>query len=309
MARAPATMPRRRADEPAPAVELILLSRVAYRGQEITGPRLRGLLALLAGDLRTGCSTARLVDGLWPDEQPEHPTKALQVLVSRARAQLGADVIASTPTGYRLALADDRSTPPPCCSRRRGRRLARAGDHAAALAARRGGARAVGRGPGRATPGWTTRCRRCAPSGRRRTGRCARARALALSRLGRHAEAVGPLAELVRRAAAGRGGPAGAAALRGGDGGPGGGAGPVRGLPPLAARRARHRPRPRAAGRAPGAAAGRGARGPARGAARAEPAARPRRRHRRGGRACCARPGSPRSSAPAGSARPGSRTR
>ena len=89
--------------------ELTLLSRVAYRGQEITGGRLRGLLALLAGDLRTGCSTGRLVDGLWPEEQPEHPAKALQVVVSRARAQLGADVIASTPTGYRLTLAEEQA--------------------------------------------------------------------------------------------------------------------------------------------------------------------------------------------------------
>ena len=31
-------------------------------------PRLRALLALLAGDLRTGCGTERLVAGLWPDE-------------------------------------------------------------------------------------------------------------------------------------------------------------------------------------------------------------------------------------------------
>ncbi|MGW4985165.1 hypothetical protein, partial [Streptomyces mirabilis] len=69
--------------------DLTLLPRAAYRGQEITAPRLRGLLALLAGDLRTGCSTERLVAGLWPDELPERPGKALQVLVSRARAQLG----------------------------------------------------------------------------------------------------------------------------------------------------------------------------------------------------------------------------
>jgi hypothetical protein len=69
------------------STELNLLSRVSYRDQEISAPRLRGLLALLAGDLRAGCGTARLVDGLWPDEQPENPTKALQVLVSRARAQ------------------------------------------------------------------------------------------------------------------------------------------------------------------------------------------------------------------------------
>ena len=75
MARAPAATPRRRADE-APAVELTLLSRVAYRDQEITGPRLRGLLALLADDLRTGCSTARLVEGSGrtscPSAKPRH---------------------------------------------------------------------------------------------------------------------------------------------------------------------------------------------------------------------------------------------
>jgi DNA-binding SARP family transcriptional activator len=88
--------------------ELTLLTRVAYRGQEVTAPRLRGLLALLAEDLRAGCSTGRLVEGLWPEEQPERPGKAVQVLVSRVRAQLGADVIASTPTGYRLALAEDQ---------------------------------------------------------------------------------------------------------------------------------------------------------------------------------------------------------
>jgi hypothetical protein len=88
--------------------ELTLLSRVAYRGREVAGPRPRGLLALLAGDLRTGAGTARLVEGLWPDEQPEHPAKALQVVVSRTRAQVGADVIASTPAGYRLSLADDQ---------------------------------------------------------------------------------------------------------------------------------------------------------------------------------------------------------
>ncbi|HEY1180466.1 MAG TPA: hypothetical protein VGF17_30285, partial [Phytomonospora sp.] len=87
--------------------ELILLSRVAHRDKEITAPRLRGLLALLAADLTAGCGTTRLVDGLWPGERPENPAKALQVLVSRARALLGADVIASTPTGYRLALGEE----------------------------------------------------------------------------------------------------------------------------------------------------------------------------------------------------------
>src|SRR6266540_3523265 len=51
------------ADQP-PSVttELTLLSRVAYRDREINGPRLRGLLALLAGDLRTGCGDAAFDD-------------------------------------------------------------------------------------------------------------------------------------------------------------------------------------------------------------------------------------------------------
>jgi hypothetical protein len=70
-------------------IELALLTRVAYRGQEITGPRARGLLALLAGDLRRGCSTARLVEGLWPRELPEHPAKALQVVVSPGQGPAG----------------------------------------------------------------------------------------------------------------------------------------------------------------------------------------------------------------------------
>ncbi|WP_428832522.1 AfsR/SARP family transcriptional regulator, partial [Amycolatopsis dongchuanensis] len=90
------------------STELTLLSRVAFRGQEVTGPRLRDLLALLAADLRGGCGTARLVEGLWPDDKPENPTKALQILVSRARALLGADVIARTATGYRLTLPDEQ---------------------------------------------------------------------------------------------------------------------------------------------------------------------------------------------------------
>lgn len=90
------------------SIELTLLSGVYFRDVEITGSRLRGLLALLAEDPRAGCSTTRLVDALWPDEQPEHPTKALQILVSRARARLGADSIASTPMGYRLTLAGEQ---------------------------------------------------------------------------------------------------------------------------------------------------------------------------------------------------------
>ncbi len=174
--------------------DLTLLPRVAYRGQEVTAPRLRNLLALLAGDLRTGRSTDRLVAGLWPDELPERPGKAVQVLVSRARAQLGADVIASTPTGYRLALAEDQvDSSALLLHAAAGADRARAGDHAGALAAAEAGL-ALWEGTPVETgdtddPVAALRAER-APV----RGTLVRAQALALARLGRHGEAAGPLA-------------------------------------------------------------------------------------------------------------------
>jgi predicted ATPase/DNA-binding SARP family transcriptional activator/tetratricopeptide (TPR) repeat protein len=183
--------------------ELILLSRVAYRDREISGPRLRGLLALLARDLRSGCSTARLVDGLWPDEQPENPTKALHVLVSRARAQLGSDVIVRTPAGYRLSVRDDQvDTAAVLLSESASRQHSRAGDHAAALADAEAGLAlwdgAPGGEIGLGDSGFGD------PLSELRAERAStyrslvRARALALSRLGRHAEAVEALTGVAR---------------------------------------------------------------------------------------------------------------
>ncbi|WP_371661741.1 BTAD domain-containing putative transcriptional regulator [Streptomyces sp. NBC_00280] len=180
--------------------DLTLLPRVAYRGQEVTAPRLRALLALLAGDLRTGCGTERLVAGLWPEELPERPGKALQVLVSRARAQLGADVLASTPTGYRLALAEEQvDSSALLLHAAASADRARAGDHAGSLAAAEAGlalweGTSDGNGDGDGTgdihdPVAALRAER-APVHRT----LVRARALALARLGRHAEAAGPLA-------------------------------------------------------------------------------------------------------------------
>jgi predicted ATPase/DNA-binding SARP family transcriptional activator len=179
--------------------ELNLLSRVSYRDQEISGPRLRGLLALLAGDLRSGASTTRLVDGLWPDEQPENPTKALQVLVSRVRAQLGSGVIVNTATGYRLALRDDQvDTSAVVLAATETARSAAAGDHAAALAhAEAGLAMWEGAtGDGVSVPDDPLAALR---AGRMSTYRSLRrGRALALSRLGRRAEAVEPLEAVLR---------------------------------------------------------------------------------------------------------------
>jgi predicted ATPase/DNA-binding SARP family transcriptional activator/tetratricopeptide (TPR) repeat protein len=182
------------------SVELALLTGVAYRGREVTAPRLRALLALLAGDVRAGCGAGRLVAGLWPEEAPERPGKALQVLVSRARGLLGAEVIVSTPSGYRLGLAEeqiDSSALVLHAAASAGR--ARAGDHAGSLAAAEAGLALWPDAPDAPAPGSGSGDDSGDPVAALRAERApvraalVRARALALARLGRHAEAAGPL--------------------------------------------------------------------------------------------------------------------
>ncbi|TNC28244.1 ATP-binding protein [Amycolatopsis alkalitolerans] len=164
--------------------ELVLLPRVAFRGREITGPRLCNLLALLAADLRTGCSTARLIDRLWPDDKPENPAKALQILISRARTQLGSDTVARTPAGYRLTLTEDQVDAAAVV------RLAAAAtqhaDPSAALREAEAGL-ALWEGEAETGPDPLAELRADRASARQALHR---ARALALARLGRHAEAV-----------------------------------------------------------------------------------------------------------------------
>ncbi|MET9773427.1 BTAD domain-containing putative transcriptional regulator [Streptomyces sp. NPDC006367] len=178
-------------------VELCLLPRVSFRGKEITAPRLRGLLALLAEDLRTGCSVGRLVEGLWRDELPERPGRAVQVLVSRARAQLGADVIAGTATGYRLALTEQQvDSGALLLHAAASADRAGAGDHAGSLAEAEAGLalwEGDGADGGPDDPVAGLRARRLPAR-----EALVRARALALARLERHTEAVGPLTEAVR---------------------------------------------------------------------------------------------------------------
>jgi predicted ATPase/DNA-binding SARP family transcriptional activator len=177
-------------------IELALLSRVAYRGREITGSARCGLLALLAGDLRTGCGTARLVAALWPDERPDHPVKALQLLVSRARARLGPEVIVNTPIGYRLALAEDQvDASAVLLHAAASERCARDGDHPSALRhAEIGLVLCAGAASWGDEPDDPLSALRAARLPTYRT--LVRARALALSRLGRAAEAADALAEL-----------------------------------------------------------------------------------------------------------------
>ncbi|MGW4241256.1 ATP-binding protein [Nocardia sp. NPDC004722] len=181
-------------------IQLALLPSVSLRGQEITGPRVRALLAVLAADLRGGSSAAGLVDGVWADALPDNPAKALQVLVSRTRAQLGAELIASTPTGYRLALEPDEvDTAALEIHAAAAERHARAGDLAAALAQAEAGL-ALWNGEidelrDTADPIAALRAARV-PAHRA----LATVRALSLARSGRYAEALGPLLEIAERA-------------------------------------------------------------------------------------------------------------
>jgi predicted ATPase/DNA-binding SARP family transcriptional activator len=178
-------------------IKLTLLSRVSYGGLDITGSRLQSLLALLADDLHAGCSTSRLIGALWPDGQPEHPSKALQVLVSRARSLLGPGVIASTPGGYLLSLrADQVDASAVLLSASMSDEQSRAGDHLAALGHAEAGLAlcdgAADWGAGDSDPLSALRAARVPAC-----QSLLRARALALSRLGRRGEAAAPLAELV----------------------------------------------------------------------------------------------------------------
>jgi predicted ATPase/DNA-binding SARP family transcriptional activator len=178
-------------------VELALLSRVSYGSLEITGSRLQGLLALLAENPRAGCSTPRLLDALWPGEKPDHPGKALQVLVSRARARLGPGLIASTPRGYRLSLGENQiDASAVLIGASESEKRARAGDHLAALGLAEA-ALALCQG----AEGWDLEGGD--PLSALRAARVPayrsllRTRALALSRLGRRDEAAGLLSELI----------------------------------------------------------------------------------------------------------------
>jgi predicted ATPase/DNA-binding SARP family transcriptional activator len=181
------------------SIELALLSRVSYGGLEVTGSRLQDLLALLAEDPHAGCSASRLVDALWPDEQPEHPFKALQILVSRARTRLGPGVIVSTRGGYRLSLRDDQiDASAILLSASESENRSRAGDHLAALGhAEAGLALCEGAADWDAGDGHPLSALRAARVPAYRS--LLRARALALSRLGRRAEAAAPLGELILR--------------------------------------------------------------------------------------------------------------
>ncbi|MBE1485368.1 BTAD domain-containing putative transcriptional regulator [Plantactinospora soyae] len=78
----------------------------------IGGPRLRGLLALLALNAGHVVTTERLIDGLYGEDPPQGAANALQAQVSRLRRVLRSagpgELIEFHPAGYRLAIDAER---------------------------------------------------------------------------------------------------------------------------------------------------------------------------------------------------------
>jgi len=82
---------------------LRLLDGVRWCGEPVPGERLGALLAALA--LRpAGVADDSLVDLVWDDDTPASPVKALQVLVSRVRAGRDPQLVVRYDGGYRLGL-------------------------------------------------------------------------------------------------------------------------------------------------------------------------------------------------------------
>ena len=74
---------------------------------ELTRGRERALLALLLLNANRALSTDRLVEELWPDRQPEHGAKTLQLYISRLRKTIGPDRLRTTSTGYAIDVAPE----------------------------------------------------------------------------------------------------------------------------------------------------------------------------------------------------------
>lgn len=110
---------------------LRVLDDVTWDGQPVPGERTHALLRGLVGAGTRGLSEDALVEEVWGDDVPANPTKALQVVVSRARSATSPAAIERTARGYRLALAPAEVDA--WALRPEGLRLAAAGEYAAAL--------------------------------------------------------------------------------------------------------------------------------------------------------------------------------
>lgn len=89
-------------------VRLRVLDEVSWDGKAVPGERTHALLRALVDAGSRGLGEELLVEDVWADDPPANPTKALQVVVSRARSATAADAIERTAHGYRLALAPEQ---------------------------------------------------------------------------------------------------------------------------------------------------------------------------------------------------------
>ena len=85
--------------------ELHLLGEVTWHGAPVHGGRTHALLAALVEAAGRTVGERALVDEVWgADQPPANPAKALQVVVSRTRAQTAPEVVERAAGGYRLGL-------------------------------------------------------------------------------------------------------------------------------------------------------------------------------------------------------------
>jgi predicted ATPase len=86
---------------------LTVLDGVRWGEEPVVGARSQRLLAVLAAAAPHAVPATRLCEEVWSDGLPDHPDKALQVLVSRTRARTAPHVVERTGAGYRLGTRGD----------------------------------------------------------------------------------------------------------------------------------------------------------------------------------------------------------
>ena len=88
--------------------ELTLLDGVRWQGTPVAGGRAHALLAALVLAAPRTVTAADLVEQVWAEDEPSHPDKALQVLVSRVRSNTAPDVVHHQGNGYHIGLRPDQ---------------------------------------------------------------------------------------------------------------------------------------------------------------------------------------------------------
>ncbi|WP_322749810.1 MULTISPECIES: BTAD domain-containing putative transcriptional regulator [unclassified Frankia] len=89
-------------------IVLTVLDRVCWRGRPVVGQRPQALLAALAVGDGQAVPSDRLAEAIWGEHGPGNAGKALQVLISRTRAQCGPDAVVRDGHGYRLGVPADQ---------------------------------------------------------------------------------------------------------------------------------------------------------------------------------------------------------